>query len=183
MIENILKYWKRAIDNNRVDASIGWYTQAKLECIKLGEKYNVSTEIIVAMVAALCPRLRWDVNIDAAEKVFLDLPSRAFKTNRIKAKRILETGDISILSGIKVTSFFTNIIDPQNNEAVTIDVWAMRVWSNEFNQKGISDKQYWKIASDYREAAKIVGVLPSEIQAVTWVECRDFGMIENLDIA
>lgn len=72
------------------------------------------------------------------------------------------------LSGPKVRSFYQNLIGNEN--AVTIDVWMLKFFG--IPNKGLTKKQYQKLADKIRRYAKKVGLTASELQAILWTYTR-----------
>lgn len=148
-----------------------WYQEAHSICLDLSDKYNTPLDVVVGIVAVLSPQLDWEWNIPAAISVLSGHgPSRALGANMQKAKRMLQTNAVfPHLSGQKVECFYENILRPLDNTVVTLDRWAVRAaidnltWSN-----GLTPKRHALLTAAYREAAKITGLLPHEIQADVW---------------
>jgi len=99
-----------------------------------------------------------------------------------KAEQITRTKDIekiaAILNGPKITSFFYNILNPIGAEHVTIDRHALGVAICGLKRRRIdlimTGKQYRTIASAYKWTAEQLGILPLELQAITWTTYRQF---------
>jgi DNA topoisomerase IB len=99
----------------------------------------------------------------------------------IKGARVASGEDPDdVLGGSKVRSFFNNMNDPTDAHSVTIDTHMVRA---AFDSIELSDKDYEAIAvapAKYewfaeviREAAEERGILPQQMQAVTWVQWRN----------
>lgn len=170
MIADILQVYEQASPSDF--AARHWYRHARQACQQLADETGLSLEVAVGVVAVLSPRLKWEANIREARKVIEGKTSMALGRNVEKARRILATGRVE-LSGPKVTSFYRNILEPDDSQAITVDTWAARVWSGDWTWgKPVDKKTYWQIAADYREAARQVGLLPCELQAITWESVR-----------
>ena len=98
-----------------------------------------------------------------------------------KAQAILDSdGELEticdILNGSKIVNFFMNIVNPKSN-GVTIDRHAVSLAVGRDLQGSslqMSATQYQFFVNAYQIASKKVGLLPSQLQAVTWVEWRKF---------
>lgn len=92
----------------------------------------------------------------------------------LKAYRILETGDVTILNGPKITAFYNNLLG--NSDYVTIDFHIANFLSNNvYTAKGlptISPKVYRKLSDAIKEASKDYGMRPMDLQACIWVHQR-----------
>ena len=173
-------------------AGTDWYARALTFADNLGEVYNINYATIVAVIAALSPRNKWDRNMQDTEnmvKVYanggtyddlMQLKVCTFTTGKIKAARILtekvtDTDGLRvILKGPKLVEFFNGIMGDCSD--VTIDGHAYSVWLGErvtlANVPSIGKKLRQTIKSDYIEAAQIIGLPPHIVQAITWVTWR-----------
>jgi hypothetical protein len=190
-ILNILRVYHRA-SAFEIDAGLRWYFTAHEEAKRLGNRIsslpgtihpilNERTLRGAAIIAAVSPGLRWERNIEAAERIIDGIGLEGLGVRWYdgvkKAQAILSGQPIDeVLKGNKVRSFFANIAKPDNDKAVTIDGHAYAIWSAERKTldetPGLSDSLYERIASDYRYAAEQVCVLPHQLQAITWTTWR-----------
>jgi hypothetical protein len=99
----------------------------------------------------------------------------AYPLNRAKAIRILKGGmPLDVLKGPKTRSFYRNMVDPLDREAVTIDFHAMaitrgRVLKAKDREASFGLREYNRIAECYREVGRKEQLLPNQVQAITWV--------------
>lgn len=83
------------------------------------------------------------------------------------------------LTGDKVRSFYTNLINPGHTDAVTVDTWMARIAlgdkmsDTDLQQFLAKPAGYDYVAEQIREQARAAGVVPQQYQAVTWVQARD----------
>lgn len=186
-IQNILRPYHLA-SSGEMDAGLRWYLSAHEEAKRLGGKLRPYesqdrdvTQRASAIIAAVSPGLRWESNVDAAERIIVGeglegLGVRWYdgvrKAERIKAGESI----LSVLKGNKVRAFCDNIAFPQTSDKVTIDGHAWGIWAGVRNSldetPSMSDKLYNKIEADYIEAASIVGIRPLQLQAITWCVWR-----------
>ena len=118
-----------------------------------------------------------------------------------RALRVLQTSNFKEISDVigsnhKVRSFYNNIISPFNDQDVTIDTHAVAAallrplgssdtevshnfGTNETGKVGPSNSKitglsgtYAMYAEAYRRAARELGVLPREMQSITWEAVR-----------
>jgi hypothetical protein len=127
-------------------------------------------DIGAGVVAALSPRIRWDVNLRLARDLLRERPIHGvFRANFYKAERIrCGESPLDVLGGDKTRSFYANLAG--DLWAVTVDVWAMRAAG--LNRKSLTPLQYGKVATAYRAVAGEVGLLPGQFQAVVWAVAR-----------
>jgi hypothetical protein len=97
----------------------------------------------------------------------------AYPANIAKAQQILATGDTSLVTGPKVTTFFQSLLDPQSIEdQLVLDGHAINLWRGTKRPlKGITQpnkEERERMLADYERAAQAVGLPVQSVQAVTW---------------
>lgn len=189
-VKNILRYYQLC-SQEEVDVGKRWYADANTFCQELAEQYNLEVWKVAGVVASLSPQTSWIRNkIDARE--FISKGGRGFMGQRdrtIKAKKILKasSGDevhdlLSTQPGkaLKTKAFFRNIALPGFCDTTCIDRHAIAIATQRPDKtRALSDKEgslterQYKFLSDcYVKAARKVGLIPSELQAVTWNKYR-----------
>jgi hypothetical protein len=163
-----------------------WYRLAFVLARRLARELGVTTEQAAYAIAALSPRTSWPENVRAINAIADHLQAggtldnfqvtlRVTHTNRAKAWIILTTGNLDAIGqGQKTRAFADNICHPLTSREVTVDSWAYRIAAGMI---GISDevpvsirgKRYDEVAAAYIEVADRYGLLPLELQAITWV--------------
>lgn len=165
-----------------IQEGMAWYYQAHEIVSELADKHTMPVRVVAGAMAALSPRVRWSNNVkdtetllDAWEKGETeDISLSAFRRNKAKALSIIEGQTTEPLSGQKVCAFAECIADPDNAEEVVIDSHAFNAWLGEraiCGGKGpsVTKKRYRQAADDYRMLAKIMGIAPSQAQAIVWL--------------
>lgn len=167
-----------------------WYPRANTIAKSIAEKYNIEFNTVAGVIAALSPNNRWSRNIQDAENLIRAHASgevmdavkvSTFGNNKHKAIAILQGNNPDlVLGGNKVRAFYGCIICRND---VCVDGHAYSIWLGErvptSQTPSISDKLYDVIAGDYRKATEVINgilgerLLPSEVQAVTWVVWRN----------
>jgi hypothetical protein len=174
-VQNLVAVYGQATRYEQAQAA--WYWQARADCIKAAQVCKIPLKRFVYAVAALSPAVKWERNVEAAlELALTGYTGYGYKVNRVKAWECLQ-GNFEALKGPKVTRFAQSILNPARySREVVIDRWAIRAWSGTMGEvKTLTLKQYHGIASDYREAARLAGLLPGEFQAVVWTVIRRIG--------
>lgn len=175
-VSNVLAVYNLASANS-IREGLSWYLDAH-NFARILDPDNV--ESAAGVIAALSPRLNWDMNKGAAQKAYdrgdamgLGLGANCTKANRIMAG---ET-PLDVLGGNKVRAFYATILDPTGDIDPVIDRHAFDIAVGELtddkarsilSRKGV----YAEFAAVYREAALIAGIGASQMQAITWVEWR-----------
>ena len=175
-VAKIVKVWNTANDEI-IESGTNWYSEAESIVISLSEESGYSKEHVAAVIAHLSPRTTWKRNIEGAIALILNgkKGNGIMSSNFNRALNALNSNDpIATLNGPKTKRFALNILGDRN--AVTVDVWAMRVAlsgieykDSDLGRVGVYDA----IENAYRIAAKRFNVDASTMQAVTWVMIRN----------
>jgi hypothetical protein len=185
-VRRIVALFNRATPEERQEG-MEWYAKANAFAKGLADHNGLTLRQTAGIVAALSPQVSWEVNQTIALKA---ASGRRYTgqtgPNMSKASRIRNGEDPSEVlftsekSGQKVRAFFACIESPETTDAVCIDRHAYslaeglltnddRERSNALRRKGV----YATLEASYREAARILGVRPHEVQAVTWIVWRN----------
>ena len=188
MIYNITCVYRDADEDQHAEGLL-WYEQAKREAYHIAMKHDVPVYIAVAVIAALSPNNKWArnlVNADALIGAFVNgdglLSVKVSTYNKMKQKawdilvaRPSYNGAKAMLKGQKITSFFCDIMGEFN---VTIDGHARNIAYGErisltYDRTNIGVREYRALQAAYEEAARRVGLMPYQLQAITWRVWRD----------
>jgi hypothetical protein len=188
MIANIIAVYRDADETQHAEGLI-WYPNAQKAAYHIAVKYDVSVYIVVAVIAALSPNNKWSRNVSNADALIgafirgdgIDsVKVSTYSKMKQKAWDILAVrpnydGAKRMLKGQKITSFFMDIMGEFN---VTIDGHARNIAYGE--RVGLTDdrtnigvREYHALQAAYDEASRRVGLLPYQLQAITWRVWRD----------
>lgn len=197
---NILATYLLASDQDRTEG-LYWYQHANEIAAELANRFDFSVNQSAGVIAALSPGNPWGRNLLDAE-LMLEAYAKGLRGKRLpnvgvygwnnirKAEKILAGGDPNeILGGLKTTSFYNNIRLPADSLAVTIDRHAKSLaYGVGSKRKGyassdafgaVSNAEYPWLAKHYRNIAERLDLLPSQLQAITWVTWKRLG--EKID--
>lgn len=187
-VQSILSVYNLASVTDRQQGQ-SWYARALAFARNLAADHNIDTMTIVGVIAALSPRNRWERNMQDAESMvkvsaaggtyadLMRLKVCTFSTGKQKAAKILTENItnrdelLATLKGPKLCEFFNCILGDSGD--VCIDGHAYSIWVGDritlANVPSIGVKLRRNIKADYQEAAKVLGVQPHVVQAITWV--------------
>lgn len=187
-VQSILSVYNLASATDKQQGQ-SWYARALTFAVRLSDLYDTETSTIVAVIAALSPRNKWERNMQDAESMvkvsaaggtYADLMSLkvcTFSAGKQKAAKILTENItdrdelLAILKGPKLCEFFNCILGDSGD--VCIDGHAYSIWVGDritlANVPSIGKKLRQTIKADYQEAARTLGVQPHVVQAITWV--------------
>jgi len=188
MVHNIMACY-RAADSVQVAEGLLWYPDAQKSAHNIAAKHGVPVYIAVAVIAALSPNNKWARNLtnaDALIGAFVNgdgidaVKVSTYHKMKQKAWDILAArpdydGAKRMLKGQKITSFFCDIMGEFN---VTIDGHARNIAYDERvgltdDRSNIGVREYRALQAAYEEAARRLGLMPYQIQAITWRVWRD----------
>jgi len=178
-IDNIKAVYNEALPEEK-DYWGRWYYNAKQDVQELADKYGINFPVMAAVTAVLSPGNKWLGNLTAAERVVrrfkdttLEIKINAYGRNIVKALKILETGDLGLVTGPKVSVFFKSLVDPESvADDLVLDSHAINIWRGlkrnlkQTEKPSIETRQ--KMVADYKQAASELGVRVQALQAITW---------------
>ncbi len=192
--DNIVKMYNKAT-KEEFENGLDWYpdTYNMARDMESNADYQISTESIVGVIAALSPNNLWEKNKKDAQTVIDhtlkgnydldDIKVSTYNTQKDKAKNIINGSDIETTlkprknSGMKTLNFFKCIMGDTN--AVCVDGHAFHIASNRVNAldkvPSLNEKNYNIIANEYKLATEFINkkynlnLIPSQVQAITWV--------------
>jgi len=188
MIYNICSVYRDADETQHAEGLL-WYSDAQKAAHDIAVKYGIAVYLGVAVIAALSPNNKWSRNVINADMLIgaflrgdgIDaVKVSTYHAMKKKAWDILAArpdyeGAKTMLKGQKITSFFMDIMGEFN---VTIDGHARNIAYGE--RVGLTDdrtnigvREYRALQAAYEEAARRVGLMPYQLQAITWRVWRD----------
>jgi len=167
-----------------------WYKNANS---KIKKEFGSDNVLFSGLIASISPRFSIKRNINTAKTIYNDFKKsdkKEFlkyaidnKNDFLKKYKLLnchfnniikilsfnyDNNKIPILSGLKVNSFFQNLIG--NYEAITLDIWMMRYFN--YNKAWLTIKPYKMFSRIIRKLAEKENLYPCELQAILWTKIR-----------
>lgn len=171
-VNNIIAAYNAATEEQKIKGK-GWYPEAHALALSLAAGDVVKG---AGVIAALSANKSWSENVRLATRTFREgVPSGHTAANLFKAERILKGDDPADVLPMhaKTGNFYRCILDPSDPEPVCVDRHAHDVAVGKAYgdaDRGLSSKgRYDALADAYRRAAARLGIVPSELQAITWV--------------
>ena len=179
-VENVLAAYARAdeIDRREGAAAYGRYNAMMG---RIANHYGQSLETVAGVFAVLSPNNDYLGNLRSACALLhgwregwqvAEIVVTTYHHNRARAWQIMEgTPPLELFKGPKIRNFFTNILQPEHPEAITIDGHMVGVWHGQrftMDKAGISHGEYRTIAAGFRSVAAELCLLPSTLQALLW---------------
>jgi hypothetical protein len=179
MVQNIISVYESA-DEDNIERGHNWYAETLKYCTMAAEMLGYEPQHAVGAYAVISPSLDKEQNDKqfvkglVAHRMGIDIREVKIgvygEKNRVKFGRCLE-GDLTAVSGPKVTSFYNNIMG--NPDHVTVDRWAVRIALGvpdlpEKKSVPSSKGCYNAIQAAFVDAAERLGNTPHRVQARTW---------------
>jgi hypothetical protein len=169
-VDNIVNRYRSATADQLAKGH-AWYPVAHDLAVMVG---NGDATTGAGVIAALSANKGWSENVRLAVDAGNGDVHGHTGSNLDKVRAILRgIAPANVLPmSAKTGNFFLNILDPTDASAVTIDRHAHDIAVGEVfgnTDRGLSNPNRYAILRDaYIEAARILGQLPSAVQAVTW---------------
>ena len=170
----------RSANAEELAYGLTWYQDAHTFAAEVAQRHGLTVRQVAGIIAALSPRTSWELNKVNAERLIATGDCPGLTLGRHRAQRIAFDAEdpADVLGGPKVRSFFDNLADPLNSEAVVIDRHAFDAVAgqvtNDHTRKQLDRKgEYQRVSDIYRSAAHVLGVQPHVVQAVVWSVWRN----------
>jgi hypothetical protein len=161
----------------QMEAGVNWYPIAHDFALEIA---GGDLEKGAGVIAAFSPQNGWEDNMIIARRAFdTGVCLGNTPANNAKAARILNgEAPLAVLGGNKVRSFYANIVNPNDEVPVTIDRHAVSVAigraSTDDDTKILGRVgAYEAFVQRYYASARRFGMIPCELQAVTWTVWRE----------
>lgn len=165
-VNKLLAHYRRASYLTRIEG-VEWYANARREIRFLSMRLSLPFDSVAYAVAALSANMQWSRNLQVVEDLANGLDAIGMRGPVEQARACLQ-GDLSALSGAKVTAFAFALTG--DSSAAVIDRWMMRALSSD--RITPTQRQYGRITKSLKVAARMVGLDPTSFQAVVWLQVR-----------
>ncbi len=172
----------RSATDDQIDRGMTWYAQALFDATELADGTGFAVEQAAGVVAALSPQTAWWQNLMLAKQALgagVMVQGHTGDSMR-KVNAILQGAEpLDVLGGLKVRSFYANIVSGGLDDGVTIDrhAWDIATGLKGYAQNlSITPGRYAAASECYSRAASILsdlGATPAQLQAIAWVAWRD----------
>lgn len=171
------------LESTEIEKNMGfhWYQDQHNYLKDMSTYFDVKLSITCGIVAALSPLISWSVNVNLAYHIlkFKGKLPRHLKTpclpaNLKKALKIYRTKKVfPTLSGFKVTQFYANLLNPFDENSITIDTFMIACYYDIFDRKETGkyarEKGIEFLKSEIKELAQKYNLLPLQFQAIVWL--------------
>ena len=185
-INSIIRFYSLATLSEYKEG-MNWYKDANVYAKELAQRFDITVQQSAGIIGAFSPQAGWLENKRYAVTFLLTPNVRLRSLIQVnKAKKILtlkSESDIYTALSVngtawKTKSFFLNILNPDIQTAATIDRHAVAVCIQSTNNVAalpkidLTGNQYPFFEHCYIKAATKLGILPHQLQAITWLTYR-----------
>lgn len=172
MVTRIIGYYHRATPAQRVQGR-AWYRRTAAMMAGYS-RHGWTAQQAAEVFASYSVNTAWSLNIRYASRHLRGNVPSTLGQNVRRSQAILDgTGTLDTLvkdaKKLKIRNFARNLAGCTSS--VTVDRWAMLVATGE--KRVPEGAEYEAVAAAYREAARMVGETPADVQAITWVLVRE----------
>lgn len=176
---NLMGLYQNAEVSDHV-AGITWYKEANEYANKLSNMFNVSLDKVCQVMAILSPAASWEKNKLSAfymlkayseNSAYDSFKVTTYGANKKKAWEVLTLNKTIPSTGLKVYSFYRNILNPNIADTVTIDRHAIKAMKgiDKAGKQAVTSLTYRKASFVYTRMASRLGIKPHEFQAIVWL--------------
>lgn len=178
--ENLIAVYERADD---IDYSSGLSSYLKYNKLMkdLAAKFGCTLEQVTAVFVSTSPNNDYSNNLRSTVSV-LDGWKKGMREDQIvistynhckkRALSFLNGFDfLESTKGLKIRSFYGNIVNPLDKVPVTVDGHMISAWTGKrYRMKEVADLKfkYKEVAEDTRRVASNYGLVPCQFQAIVW---------------
>ncbi len=195
MVANIVDAYHEAVSHN----ARSWYAEAHAYAVEVSLYHDVPLDRVCGIIAALSPSTAWERNLVLAIDMIETGDCAHAYGDAVRKARKIRNGSRpeDVLGGRKVRSFYRNLFDPSRPGAVTVDRHAYSIAlagrEDSTRTRTLHDSElkrldrpgvYHLVAGAYRSAARSLGILPQDLQSITWDWWRDqhaYGTTTNVE--
>lgn len=187
ILSNILSVYHKAT-SEEIEEGMYWYTKAYHLGLGMAQRHGFMQYQCAGVIASLSPGMEWGRNIINANLLIEeyssgkrgeDLPMLAvYNRDAVrKAEKFLEPLSLPMDllnrdTGPKTWAFYSLIACPESEE-VCIDrhakCLALNITKGRDKNSLVKPGEYGYIAQHYRAVAEELGLIPNQLQAITWV--------------
>jgi hypothetical protein len=174
--ENILATYDEA-GPDLARAGRDWYLEANDIAKRWAKKSGLTYQRVAQVISLLSPSVAWDINLRDAHKLIFATEEERWSM-KVSTYGPQKDKAIGVIKGTydfhftgynwKTYNFAWCIADPTHDTSVTVDRHAY--WVANRKEEKITDKRYRETANAYREVAKLLNLLPLQVQAITWLQ-------------
>lgn len=154
----------------QINEGVIWYQKAHEFCKELSEEFGVEFNKVCGIVSALSVQKSWSVNKRITRDYLMGKRNIHTKCQVSKCDWIMRGDDIEkSLGGLKTVNFYHNILNPEDSNWATIDLWMLRIFNERPKPTPKQYNQLKQVCIDYSK--QIQWVTPTT-QAVAWIVAR-----------
>jgi hypothetical protein len=171
------------LQSTEIERAMGlhWYADQHSYLKDMANHFDVPMKLVCGITAVLSPQISYQQNINLAYHVLKfkgKLPSNlktpCFSLNLKKAIKIYKSKKVfPSLRGPKVTQFYLNLLNPFDDNSITIDTFMIACYYELSDRNDCSkytgEKNIEFLKSEIKKLAGKYDLLPLQFQAIVWL--------------
>lgn len=168
------------LESTEIEKSMGlhWYADQHNYLKDMSAHFDVPLDVVCGITAALSPMVSWQLNLNMVYhvlkfegKVPKSIKMPGIYRNVQKAFKIYRTKKVfPTLSGPKVTQFYLNLLNPFDDNAITIDTFMLACYADTtVNIPQGTEKRIKELKYEVKMLSMKYALLPCQFQAIVWL--------------
>jgi hypothetical protein len=171
------------LQSTEIEKNMGlhWYADQHNYLRDMGGHFDIPLDVVCGITAALSPLISWQLNVNLTYHILRfkgKLPSNiktsCFPLNLKKAIKIYKSKKIyPSLRGPKVIQFYLNLLNPFDDNSITIDTFMIACYydikNRDDTRKYSTEKEIEFLKSEIKKLSEKYNLLPLQFQAIVWL--------------
>lgn len=190
LVRNILAIYLDADELTQAAGRV-WYEEESARALDFAKRHGLTLDQVVGAAAAISPGMRWELAYAYVASLCENPRCRVPTYSREFVRRAVAILDgarpLDVLSGPKVTAFYSLLASAGQSDAVVIDGHAWNIANGacyRFRKRAYDDvapsaatrvtpRRYRLAVAAYCEAGEVLGEPAHSVQATTWIHWRN----------
>ncbi len=171
------------LQSTEIEKNMGlhWYSDQHNYLKDMSAHFDIPLDIVCGITAVLSPLISWQKNLTLSYHIFkfkgklpVNLKTSCFSLNLKKAIKIYKSKKVfPALHGPKVTQFYLNLLNPFDDNSITIDTFMIACYYDISNRNDIrkysTEKEIEFLKSKIKKLSEKYDLLPLQFQAIVWL--------------
>jgi hypothetical protein len=179
-MNNFEKVYLQSTETEKI-IGLQWYSDQHNYLKDMASHFDVPMELVCGITAVLSPSISWQSNVNLTYhvlkfkgKIPSNIKTPCYRINLKKAIKIYKKKRVfPTLSGPKVTQFYLNLLNPFDDNNITIDSFMIGCFYDISDRKNVGKhagkKSIEFLKSEIKELAVKYDLLPLQFQAIVWI--------------
>jgi hypothetical protein len=179
-MNNFEKVYLQSTDIEKT-MGLHWYEDQHNYLKEMANYFDVPFKIVCGITAVLSPSISWQSNVNLTYDLLrfrghipAHIKKPCYKINLTKAIKIYKNKRVfPYLSGPKVTQFYLNLLNPFDDNSITVDTFMIACYHDLSDRKQVQpytrEKSINFLKSEIKVLSEKYDLLPLQFQAIVWI--------------